>query len=82
MQKSKNVTHVIIIEEIGLAEIGPHNALKVLHSFLDNMEVAFIGNSNWALDASKNGRGLMVSILNPNPKDLVETALKIEKISC
>lgn len=54
-----------MIEEIGLAEIGPYNALKVLHAYLDEMNVAFVANSNWALDASKNNRGLMVSILKP-----------------
>jgi len=46
------------------------------------MEVAFVANSNWALDASKNNRGLMVSILKPNANELLETALKIEKDYC
>lgn len=73
------MNHLIIVEEIGLAEIGPHNALKVLHAYLDEMKVAFVANSNWALDASKNNRGLMVSILKPNAEELVKTAVKIEE---
>ncbi len=44
---------LVMIDEIGLAEISPYNPLKVLHSYLDNPKVSFVGISNWALDASK-----------------------------
>jgi hypothetical protein len=40
---------------MGLAEISKNNPLKVLHSLLEgnNLEMAFVGISNWRLDASK-----------------------------
>jgi hypothetical protein len=47
---------LIIIDEIGLAELSPHNPLKVLHSMLEPPEIPFIGISNWTLDASKMNR--------------------------
>ena len=47
---------LIVIDEIGLAELSPHNPLKVLHSRLEPPYVAFIGISNWTLDASKMNR--------------------------
>ena len=33
--KGKNTNVMVVIDEIGLAEISPHNPLKVLHSILD-----------------------------------------------
>jgi hypothetical protein len=45
-----------------LCEKSEHNPLKVLHSLLEpeneEEKVAFIGISNWALDASKMNRGI------------------------
>ena len=55
----------MILEEIGLAEISPHNPLKVLHELLEPPQVATIGISNWTLDASKMNRG--ISLLRPDP---------------
>lgn len=49
---------LVILEEIGLAEISPYNPLKVLHELLENPRVAAIGISNWALDASKRNRAI------------------------
>ena len=52
----------VIIDEIGLCEKSEHNPLKVLHSLLEPQtereRVAFLGISNWALDASKMNRGI------------------------
>lgn len=44
---------VVVFDEIGLAEISPHNPLKVMHSLLEPPRVATVGISNWSLDASK-----------------------------
>lgn len=56
---------VVVIDEIGLAELSPFNPLKVLHSLLEPSEesnrVGFIGISNWSLDASKMNRGITIS---------------------
>ena len=66
---------------MGLAEISPNNPLKVIHSQLEYDEnkdkVAFVGISNWTLDASKMNRGIYLSIPEPDEDDLIETALKI-----
>ena len=56
---------MIYFDEMGLAEISPNNPLKVIHSQLEYDEnedkVAFIGISNWTLDASKMNRGIYLA---------------------
>lgn len=56
-----------------------HNPLKVLHSRLEvnQTELAFIGISNWELDASKMARFLVVNRPVPDEADLIDTATKI-----
>ena len=68
---------LVILEEIGLAEISPYNPLKVLHELLENPRVAAIGISNWALDASKRNRAINLQRPDPLEDDLRESALKI-----
>lgn len=57
-----------MFDEIGLAEISKHNPLKVLHSLLDNNDskIAFVGISNWRLDASKMNRALYLARPDPD----------------
>ncbi len=78
--KSKIIS-LIYFDEMGLAEISNNNPLKVLHSELEYDEhenkIAFIGISNWALDASKMNRGIFLSIPEPGEKDLKITAKTI-----
>jgi len=60
-QKSKNdpsFVSVVVLDEIGLAEDSSNLPLKVLHSLLEEQQVAFIGISNWALDPAKMNRGV------------------------
>ncbi len=64
---------VVLIDEIGLAEVSPHNPLKILHSLLEHSEVSVIGISNWALDASKMNRAIHLSRDVPNKKELLIT---------
>ena len=68
---------------MGLAEISKNNPLKVIHSELEYDEnkdkVAFIGISNWPLDASKMNRGIHLSIIESDEEDLILTALEIAK---
>ena len=51
---------MVYLEEIGLAEISPHNPLKVLHQTLEKPQVAVACISNWPLDQSKMNRMLSV----------------------
>lgn len=68
---------LIVFDEIGLAEISPHNPLKVLHALIEDPSIAFLGISNWSLDASKMARGLTLNRPHLEREDLLETAQSI-----
>ena len=76
---------MIFFDEMGLAEHSPNNPLKVIHSALeydqneDDKKIAFVGISNWVLDAAKMNRGISISIPEPDEEDNQETALTIGK---
>ena len=80
--KEKNIS-LIFFDEMGLAENSPNNPLKVIHSELEydqnegDKKIAFIGISNWALDAAKMNRGISISIPEPDEIDNKETSLTI-----
>ena len=62
----KDVLSVVILDEIGLAEVSRFNPLKVLHGLLEpgngqNLNIAVVGISNWALDAAKMNRAVHLS---------------------
>lgn len=86
---SSRFVSVVILDEVGLAEDSPGLPLKVLHPYLedgtarfqsDEQEVkreeriAFVGISNWALDAAKMNRGIMVTRCSPNHEELLKSA--------
>ncbi|EWS76306.1 AAA domain, dynein subfamily protein (macronuclear) [Tetrahymena thermophila SB210] len=69
---------VICFDEIGLAEISPHNPLKVLHEALEKMKVAFVSISNFPLDASKMNRMLAIyrlDIVKEELEDILENTI-------
>jgi hypothetical protein len=76
---------MIFFDEMGLAEHSPNNPLKVIHSELEydlnegDKKIAFVGISNWVLDASKMNRGMFLSIPEPEEDDTKETAFIIGK---
>ena len=71
---------MIYFDEMGLAENSKNNPLKVIHSELEydlnegNKKIAFVGISNWRLDASKMNRGIYLSIPQPDLENLKKTA--------
>ena len=79
----EKVISMVFIDEMGLAEHSPNNPLKVLHSELEydlnegRNKVAFVGLSNWKLDASKMNRGIYQSIPEPDEEDLKKTSVTI-----
>ena len=83
--KEKNIS-LIFFDEMGLAEHSPNNPLKVIHSELEydqnegDKKIAFIGISNWILDAAKMNRGISISIPEPDEIDNKETSLTIRLI--
>ena len=79
-EKDKMIS-LIYFDEMGLAEISPNNPLKVIHSELeydDNKDkIAFVGISNWVLDAAKMNRAVYLSIPEPDEEDLITTGKSI-----
>jgi hypothetical protein len=72
--------HLVLMDEMGLAELSPNNPLKVTHFELEREnedKVPFVGISNWALDASKMNRVLYIVVQDPDEEDLIETAKEI-----
>ena len=74
-----SILPLVVIDEIGLAEKGKNNSLKVLHSLLEpeKTEIAFVGISNWKLDASKMNRAIYLARPDPDLSDLESTAISI-----
>lgn len=80
----EDVLSVVILDEIGLAEISKFNPLKVLHSLLEpdghsQPNVAVVGISNWALDASKMNRAIHLSRPDMNEEELYQTGISISE---
>ena len=74
-----DILPVVLLDEIGLADVSPSNPLKVLHKLLEpeNGEppsVGVVGISNWPLDAAKMNRAIYLSRPDPDGDDLEETA--------
>ena len=86
-ENKEKIISMIYFDEMGLAENSPYNPLKVIHSELEYdlnegaKKVAFVGISNWKLDASKMNRGLYLSIPQPDLEDLNKTSLTIVSTS-
>ncbi|XP_069124642.1 uncharacterized protein [Argopecten irradians] len=81
---SDKVLSVVILDEIGLAEISRFNPLKVLHGLLEpegkkHPDVAVVGISNWALDAAKMNRAIHLSRPEMDDEELYETAKSISQ---
>ena len=78
---NNTVIPLIVFDEMGLAEISKNNPLKVLHSLLevDNVDISFVGISNWRLDASKMNRGIFLARPDLTKEDLENTAEVIFK---
>ena len=80
--KKENIS-MIFFDEMGLAEHSPNNPLKVIHAELDKAldegknNIAFVGISNWKLDASKMNRGMHLSIPEPSKEDIKKVAFTI-----
>ena len=69
IKKNELPISLIFFEELGLAEKSKDNPLKVLHSKLEyddtiskEKKIAFVGISNWSLDASKMNRAIFLYV--------------------
>ncbi|ETN99004.1 hypothetical protein RFI_38483, partial [Reticulomyxa filosa] len=81
MESSKDETiwSVLLLDEIGLAERSKYSPLKVLHHLLEHPKIAFVGVSNWPLDAAKMNRVIMHKIPSVAPTDFENIAKKMYK---
>ena len=79
--QNEEMISLVFFDEMGLAEESIENPLKVLHSELDKEDnkIAFIGITNWTLDASKMNRGIRINVQEPDEKDLIFTSNEIAK---
>lgn len=78
-EQNKDAVAVVLLDEVGLAEVSAQNPLKVLHALLEPPKVAVVGISNWALDAAKMNRAIHISRPDPDQDDLVQTAEAIQQ---
>ena len=80
-QKNKDKLSVVFMDEMGLAEIGENNALKVMHAELEQEmnKVSFVGISNWFIDASKMNRVIYNVVQDEDKEDLIQTGKEIAK---
>ena len=72
--------YLVLMDEMGLAELSPNNPLKVTHFELEREgddKVPFVGITNWALDASKMNRVIYIVVQDPDEDDLILTAKEI-----
>ena len=87
--KNPDAIAVVLLDEVGLAEVARHNPLKVLHGLIEpdarreyasdtagaaTLPYAVVGISNWKLDESKMNRAIVLSRPDPNARDLERTA--------
>ena len=85
IMNNDDIIPVVFFDEIGLAQYSPYNPLKVIHSELEydsnegDKKIAFVGLSNWFLDASKMNRGVSISIPDMSEEDAILTAMAIGK---
>ena len=84
VEGSNDVLPVVLLDEIGLAEVSAFNPLKVLHSLLEPgngqlPDVAVVGISNWCLDPAKMNRAIHLSRPEPDIQDLFQTGQSIRE---
>ena len=76
---------VLVLEEVGVTALSPHNPLMSLHSLLDRgvevdgqfVHLCIIGISNWRVDPAKTNRATFVFRGDPTPADLQLTGKQI-----
>lgn len=75
--RSKDTITVLLLDEVGLAELSPDLPLKVLHEILVDPPIAIVGISNWVLDPAKMNRACLLRRPDPDANELAATASAI-----
>ena len=94
-RKNPDSIAVVLLDEVGLAEVARHNPLKVLHGLIEPdarrefaegtadagiLPYAVVGISNWELDAAKMNRAVVLSRPDPDAMALERTAAAIMQV--
>lgn len=74
---AQDVLTVLLLDEVGLAELSPDMPLKVLHAMLVEPPISIVGLSNWTLDAAKMNRAICVQRPEPGKDDIFLTGERI-----
>ena len=75
--RSEDTITVLLLDEVGLAELSPDLPLKVLHEILVNPPIAIVGISNWVLDPAKMNRACLLRRPDLGRSELAMTASQI-----
>jgi len=81
--EQEKIISLVYFDEMGLAEKSKNNPLKILHAELeprdDKDKVAFIGISNYKIDASKANRGIFIARPDLDEEDMITIAITISE---
>ncbi|EFX81259.1 hypothetical protein DAPPUDRAFT_317827 [Daphnia pulex] len=84
----KTMLAMVVLDELGLADMSPEKPIKVLHAELERQSVLTSGEkqqspfsvvalSNWVVDAAQVNRGILILRTPANKKDLLESAKQL-----
>uniref|UniRef100_A0A0P4YE06 AAA+ ATPase domain-containing protein n=2 Tax=Daphnia magna TaxID=35525 RepID=A0A0P4YE06_9CRUS len=81
----KTMLAMVVLDELGLADMSPEKPIKVLHAELERQSVLTSGDkqqspysvvalSNWVVDAAQVNRGILILRTQADKKDLLRSA--------
>jgi hypothetical protein len=81
----KTMLAMVVLDELGLADMSPEKPIKVLHSELERQSVLTSGEkqqspfsvvalSNWVVDAAQVNRGILILRTQADKNDLLKSA--------
>ena len=79
---------LVVLDELGLADLAPEKPIKVLHSELERKAVLTSGEqqqtpysvvalSNWVVDAAQVNRGILICRTQADREDLFHSSLQL-----
>jgi len=79
---------MVVLDELGLADLSPEKPIKVLHSELERQAVLTSGEqnqspysvvalSNWVVDAAQVNRGILISRTKAEREDLLQSSMQL-----
>ncbi len=84
----KTMLAMVVLDELGLADLSPEKPIKVLHSELERQAVLTSGEqnqspysvvalSNWVVDAAQVNRGILISRTKAEREDLLQSSMQL-----